>query len=451
MSRPRRAFLLAAALLAPALALAGCAAGMSSSGSTVEAGAGTISAVTSSLSAADLWDASRVHDIQLDVDETALQEALTTYADSGEKVWIEASVTIDGVTFDRVGLKLKGNSSLRQVTADTDPATIPWRIQLDKYVDGQTWDGQSDLVVRGNSSATSLNEAVALALLGASGLASESAVAAAFSVNGATAQLRLVIQNPDDAWTDDALGDGVLLYKSEAQGSWDYVGDDPADYADSFDQEAGDEDAAPLIDFLEFVNDSDDATFAAQLAEHLDVDAFATYLAFQDLVGNTDDIDGPGNNSYLAYDPATGLMTVVSWDLNLAFGASPGGVGGGQGGGPGGGFAPGAGGGPQGTGTRPDVGQAPGAGAGAGAGAGGMGGGPSGGNVLAERFQANAEFAALVDTAAERLQAELVDSGTAAGILASWTDLLVAQAGDLVDAETVRTESASIAAALGID
>ena len=40
-----------------------------------------------------------------------------------------------------------------------------------------------------------------------------------------------------------------------------------------------------------------------------------------------DDIDGPGNNSYLFWDSATGMFTVVAWDHNLAFGASMGGAG----------------------------------------------------------------------------------------------------------------------------
>ena len=31
----------------------------------------------------------------------------------------------------------------------------------------------------------------------------------------------------------------------------------------------------------------------------------------QDLVDNFDDIDGPGNNSYLSYDAATGQFTIV--------------------------------------------------------------------------------------------------------------------------------------------
>ncbi len=61
-----------------------------------------------------------------------------------------------------------------------------------------------------------------------------------------------------------------------------------------------------MIEFLDFINNSDDATFEAELGEHLDVDSFATYLAMQDIVDNFDDIDGPGNNSYLHYDSDTG-------------------------------------------------------------------------------------------------------------------------------------------------
>jgi len=440
-------------------ALAGCAAtgSVSTTSSVVDAA----SAADVALDGAALWDATTVHSIAVEVDDATLRSAIDTYLASGEKVWIEATVVIDGVRFERVGLKLKGNSSLRSLTADTDPATLPWLLRLDKFVDGQTWDGWSELVVRGNSSATSMNEAVALGLLSATGLASEAAVASGFSINGGDTQLRLVVQNPDDQWASTALADDTLLYKAESGGTWDYVGDDPADYVGDFEQEAGDDDLTPLIDFLEFVNESDDATFAADLDQWLDVDAFATYLAFQNLVQNSDDIDGPGNNAYLAADAATGRMTVVNWDLNLAFGASPDGgmgtgmgAGGGMAGPPAGGQggAPGAvqGGAPAGapTGGGMAGGGATGAATG---GAGAMGATPSQGNVLAERFLATDAFAALVDAASARLQTELVDSGVAAGILAQWTATLTEHAGDLVSAETVASEAASIAAKLGIE
>lgn len=97
-------------------------------------------------------------------------------------------------------------------------------------------------MIRANNSDTSLNEAVALDLLEEAGLASQEAVATSFSVNGSTAVLRLAIEHPDDD------------------------------------------------------------RFTAELPERLDVEAFATYLAMMDLIGNSDDIDGPGNNAYLWWD-----------------------------------------------------------------------------------------------------------------------------------------------------
>jgi spore coat protein CotH len=75
---------------------------------------------------------------------------------TGDKEWISATVTIDGTTFENAGLRLKGNSSLRGASFDTDPTALPWLIRLDKYVDGQSLDGYTQFVVRSNNSETSL-------------------------------------------------------------------------------------------------------------------------------------------------------------------------------------------------------------------------------------------------------------------------------------------------------
>jgi len=426
-------------------------AGLTSCSTSTTSGTSSSSSAASAALAADgFWDSSAVHDIALEVDESALTEAIETYLDSGEKVWVTATVTIDGETFTNAGLKLKGNSSLRGISADDDPATLPWIIRLDEYVDGQSLDGETEFVLRGNTSESSLNEGVALTLLAESGLASQAAVSSRFSVTGSDETLRLVVQNPGDEWDASAFGDdGGLLYKAESGGDYSYRGDDPEAYVDVFEQEAGDDELTPLIEFLQFINESDDATFAADLDQYLDVESFATYLAFQDLVDNFDDIDGPGNNSYLHYDPETGLMTVVSWDLNLAFGARNGGPDGGAGGDQGGGGGP--------TGDLPardttdatDVTDAVDAAAGgAGGAARGAGGGMSGGNILSERFLENDDFAALVDTASAELTASLYDSGRAREILDAWTATLESQASDLIDVATLQSDADAVAAYL---
>ena len=411
------------------------------------------SSQTSSQTSADddgtVFDASTVHTFEIDIDDDAVRELLETYTATGEKDWATASVIIDGETFEDVGVRLKGNSSLRDVDPDVDPADLPWLIRLDKYVDGQNLDGYSEFIVRSNNTQTSLNEAVALDLLEEAGLASEQAVAARFSVSGGSEQLRLVVQNLDETWEEDNFDTVGALYKAESTGDYSYRGDDPDAYEDVFDQETGDtDDLGPVIELLDFVNNSSDEEFAAELADWLDVESFATYLAFENLVDNFDDIDGPGNNSYLRWDADAEQLTVVAWDHNLAFGVQNG-AGGGAGRGPGVGMdAPpampdgaAAGGQPSAAdGARPVPGAeqaVPGA-------ARAMPGVED--NPLVERFLEVSEFSDQVSTATAALTAELFSAGVADDVLQTWVDALEQDASDLVDETTLTAEAEAIAA-----
>lgn len=428
MTRRKRIATATIGSVAVMILVAGCSsAAPTDAAGSVPTAASTEAATGESIAEEGFWDQSVVHSLSISYDQADYDALIAAYIDNGEKEWIEATVVIDGVTFEDVGLKLKGNSSLRGLSTEADaelsadnPEDLPWIVDLAKFVDGQEYAGSVEFVIRGNNSETSLNEAVALDLLEASGLAAEQAVATRVEVNGAEA-LRLVVENPDDAWVERALAGSTALYKAESGGDYSYRGDEPESYADVFDQEAGEDDLSPLIGFLQFINESDDATFEAELGQHLDVTSFATYLAFQELVDNFDDIDGPGNNSYLSYDASTGLMTVVSWDLNLAFGASPGG--GAQG---------------QGQGQARGQGQAHVQGGGGGA----QGGGS---NVLSERFLANSTFAALYQSELDRLTQELSTSGLAQNVLDSWTQTLDDGASDLVSPDVVSSEASSIA------
>jgi spore coat protein CotH len=430
MTKPvlsRRAF--GAALAGAAgLALAGGCAAKNSASSAAKTGAASTSG--------GLFDDAVVHDIAVTFDDGAYDEMIAAYLGNGDKGWIEATVTIDGATYEKAGLRLKGNSSLRELSADDKPEDLPWLVRLDKFTDGQEHGGYTEFVVRSNNSRSALNEAVALELLGLAGLATQDSVSARLGVNGSDAALRLVIENPGDKWDADNFPSAGILYKAEAGGDYSYRGEDAASYEDVFDQETGGDDEvdlAPLIAFLKFVNESDDATFGSDLAKHLDVPAFAKYLAFEELVANSDDIDGPGNNSYLRYTSGTGLVTVVAWDHNLAFGGMGGGRGQGQQGQQGRqGQAPQGQGMP--TGERPRNG----------------GGGPGGrGNILVQRFQANATFKAAYQQALTDLKAALYTSGEAAKILKARAAILTDQAGGLLSADTVTEEAGRIEAYFG--
>ncbi|MCB1256270.1 MAG: CotH kinase family protein [Microthrixaceae bacterium] len=386
--------------------------------------------------AGSIFDPTKVHTISVTVPQEKFEAMIANYESTDQKDWIEATVEIDGTTYERVGLRLKGNSSLRGASQKS-AQDLPWLIRLNKFVEGQTHDGFADIVVRSNSSETSLNESVALALLARAGLASQNAAPTRFSVNGSDQVLRLIVELPDDdAWQDSWFDGKGALFKAESTGDWSYRGDDQTSYEDVFDQEGGKKvtDMTPLIEFLKFINESDDETFASDLSKYLDVDSFATYLAMMDLVGNFDDISGPGNNAYLWWDQKSGVFTVVPWDLNLAFGVSPGGGGGRGGAAPGAGGPPGGfpSGGSQGGRTN-QGGQRP------------NGGGFGRSNPLVERFHSTETFEALYQQKLTELRSELFDSGEAQTILDSQSKVLMDQASDLVDEATITSESDRIA------
>lgn len=427
-----------------------------------------------------------VHDITATFDQADYDAMIQAYIDTADKEWIEATVTIDGVAYEQVGLRLKGNSSLMGLrmkpegepepelatpTADGEqrdtvrmkaggelsadrPESLPWLIRLDKYVDDQNHNGLFNLVIRSNRSETSLNEAIALDLLDAAGLASQRAASTAFTVNGGDPKLRLAIELPDDSWMASHFSSDGLLYKAEATGDYSYRGDDPTSYVEVFDLEAGGTkddaaDMAPLIAFLDFLNNSDDATFAAELPERLDVDEFVTYLAMMQLIENFDDISGPGNNSYLYFAPETEQVTIVPWDMNLAFGSMSAMRGDTPGDGelvirkPGEGETPPDGAAPviiEESGTPvPMDGTPKRRGEIRVSGEGGLS------NPLVDRFNAVSSFSGLVDERKTALRAELYDSGVAAELLSGWVAVLTSGASSLVDPATVTTESEQIA------
>ena len=395
-----------------------------------------------------LFDSAVLHGIDVTFDDADYDQLIADYVETGEKSWIAATVVIDGIRFEDAGIRLKGNSSLFGLNSSTagNPEDLPWLIRLDKYIDGVDHQGYTDIVIRSNSTETALNEAVAQELLAVAGLANQDPIATAFTVNGGETELRLAVEHPDDVWDDANFDDDDgVLYKADSEGDYSYRGDDPEAYEEVFGQKAGDDDYEPLISFLDFVNNSDDATFNEELANRLDLDAFATYLAFQDLIGNADDIDGRGNNSYLHYDYESEQFTVVSWDLNLAFNTANVGGGGGPGGAGGDVAAAGGRGDRPGGGARPER-VAPGADAGVLPGAGAAGPGGGGSNVLVDRFMANAEFVELYNTKTAELTERLFTSGTAASTIADWSDLLAADASDLVDTTTLTAEAAALTA-----
>lgn len=275
----------------------------------------------------DVFDASVAHSIKLTYKPDDYQRMLATFSSAGNKDYLEADLVVDGTAIPSVGIRLKGNSTLRgfgRTSLDSSRAeTMPWLIRFDKFVPGRRYQGLREIAVRVagmNGGSTVMNEAVTLDVLARAGEPAERYSYASFVVNDRPATARLIVETPDKPLAARMAGKGVL-YKALSSGQFTDQGDDPVDYEDDFEQitRKGSQDLQPVIDLVRWVSSAGDSSFAADLDEHVDVPSFARYAAAQNLLLNFDDMAGPGKNYYLWYDLGTRKFSVIGWDYNLTF------------------------------------------------------------------------------------------------------------------------------------
>lgn len=299
------------------------------------------------------------------------------------------------------------------ISAD-DPASLPLLIRFDKYVDGTEYDGLTELALRPGTPV--INEAVALSVTAATGQPTQRYSYTTYSVNGSATQTRLLLENPDEQYGESIDDGDSVVFKADADSSFSYQGDDLATYKDQFKQlnKEDSQDATLIVSFLKWLDEADDATFDAELANWVDVASFAKYTATQNLLANSDDMAGPGQNYYLSYNLTTKKISVISWDLNLALSGN--------------------------ATASPDESLSMGGG---GKGATNRVGGGMGGNALKTRFLASATFQTLYKSAYQELYQQVFGDGTAQSLLTTITASIPASDG--LSQDDITDKSATVA------
>ena len=462
----------------------------------------------------DLFDKSVVHEISVNLSAAEYESMVLTYQETGEKEYFRTTVTIDGVTIDNVGIRLKGNLTLRQALGgqgngqmpggpggmdgpmdqpdreggfgvfdidnidldnpqlppfitlpedwdslddsqkrtaleealnqnpgmggnqrggfggpggETDEngelieSNPPYLIKFDAFVQGQTYQGMTELALRLGSDESLLAEPVAFTLHKAMGQIVPETSYGVVSVAENDKSLYVLAEHPSESYIDKYFpGEDGILYKAGNFVALEYLGDDPTLYADSFEQKTnkGDDDMSQLIAFFKFITESSDTEFANDLAEWIDIESMVRTMALDDMLENTDSFGGMGSNYYLFYSKTTEQFTLLSWDQNLALGS----MGGMNGGGMNRGGEMG-----QETQNRQDIMQEwldeGGFGDGAGEGRGGPG--RQGNNLLKERFMANEEFATLYQTRYDELYVDIFETSLAQEVIETLSEPFV--------------------------
>lgn len=266
-----------------------------------------------------LFDGSRVHRVDIQVEDW---EAFL--ASAPEEEYIPATVEIDGETFRQVGLRAKGNNSLR-LTEEYGLSRYSLKLEFDHYTDG-SYHGLDKLSLDSSFQDNSyLKTWLAFDIMEFLGVPTPLRSFVWVTVNGQPWGLFLAVEEPEEAFARRNFGanHGQLYkpdYRSLAEENADvhlrYTTDEPEDYPGIFENAKLDPSPADrqrLVDSLKTLDSGQ------RLEEAVDVDEVLRYFVGQVFVMNWDSYLGHTGHNYLLYEEE-GKLSMLPWDYNLAFG-----------------------------------------------------------------------------------------------------------------------------------
>lgn len=161
-----------------------------------------------------IFNDDNVIEINIEIDETSWQEMLDNPT---SQEYTTSNITINGKLYNNVGIKPKGNSSLSQIATDDTTDRYSFKIKFDEYVEGQTLDGLSKLVLNNNiSDATYMKEYLSYKLLNFLGVPTPECAYAHIMVNGAEWGLYLAVEPIEEEFISRNYGStNGNLYKPE--------------------------------------------------------------------------------------------------------------------------------------------------------------------------------------------------------------------------------------------
>ena len=267
-----------------------------------------------------LFDDSRVHtvDIQLEDWDAFLREAQT-------ETYVPCTVEIDGEAFPQVGLRTKGNNSLR-LTGEYGLSRYSLKLEFDQYLDGGNYYGLDKFSLDASFQDNSyLKTYLAYDMMAFMGVPAPLCSYVWVTVNGEDWGLFLAVEEPEDAFARRNFGsDYGRLYKPDyrslqaenADVALQYIDDNPESYPGIFENAklpTTQADQKRLIASLKQLSEENELETVVAVEEVL------RYFAVQVFVMNWDSYLGHTGHNYILYEE-NGVLQMLPWDYNLAFG-----------------------------------------------------------------------------------------------------------------------------------
>lgn len=282
------------------------------------------------------------------------------YADAGNVFFRDDELTQITVTMDQMDLEAMladpfSNEyrpcSVRIVNSQVDETVLDvairprgntargatkksWKIKFNEFVPGREVHGLEKLNLNGHQNDPSvIRGKLAWDVYNAFGVPSPRASMVRLVINDGSLvdDVYANVEQIDDeflaAWFGDDTGNLYqCTYKGERADLRFVPPGDAAAYANlgnptyELENDSGMLQHADLAAFIAFVEDSDDATFAAEIVDRFSVDNFLRAMAVDCVNGHWDNLWYGANNYFLYVNPGSGVIEYIPYDLDNTYG-----------------------------------------------------------------------------------------------------------------------------------
>lgn len=254
-------------------------------------------------------------------------DAVLDAATSTDAYTICDSVRINGVVFDSVGVKYKGNSSY-----NANNAKNPLHLNLDYIKGSQDYEGYTSIKLSNcYNDPSMLREVLSYSVFEQFMDAPKSNYANVY-INGALKGIYSNSQSIDDRFTGEHFySTKAPFFKCNPIGGagpgtttnpdLKWINGDSTSYASRYELQS-DYGWKQLVDLIDTLNNN-----STKIESVLDVDRALWMLACNNVLVNLDSYNGATRQNYYLYFDINKRFVPISWDLNESFDAFPGGTG----------------------------------------------------------------------------------------------------------------------------
>ena len=242
------------------------------------------------------------------------------------KTKYKVDVEIDGIKFNDVSFKTKGNSSLEKIANGPKGGLASnrysFKINFSKYNKEQSYFGLDKLNLNNiYGDATYLNDFMSYEIFRKVGINAPLDSFVFVKINGKDFGLYLAVEEIEDSFMERNNLEGIL-YKPEQEAGMDngaslmYKGEDISNYSNIIDNAQNTstkEDQYRLIDSIRKLNNNEN------LENVVDIDEVIRYFVAHNYVLSYDSYTGGSIHNYYLLEN-NGKLSIIPWDYNLAFG-----------------------------------------------------------------------------------------------------------------------------------